>query len=737
MQTPFQSALVRVALALLPVSAALASSAAAQTWTQQTPVPFGWEIDQVHAVSATEMWCVGNQCVVLHTTDTGATWELTDLATGSLSAVFFLDDGLHGWVAGNGFFHTTDGGTTWVQDSSWGSILDLHFVNAQDGYACGNGGNTYRTTDGGLTWSYTPVGPITTLSSIHFVTAQIGWTASISGEIYKSTDGGVSWSLKASTGAVNLQSVQFVSPTVGWAIGGSSFVKTTDGGDTWVSQPGVSGVWSWDAFWLDELHGWTLGSGPVRTTDGGATWQPMPEAFSYQILWSIHFADPDHGFYVGDQGIIRATSDGGATWSSISNGTNWAHGIDAVDKQHAWIASNGGETAYTVDGGQHWERVYMPGMDQYGRVNDIDFVDQDVGWACGKSASFGGDVGLIQRSIDGGRTWTVQLSQGDEMKEIEAVSTTTAFAMGEFYSSASFVLRTTNGGTTWVDVSPSGALHSDVCFLDEQTGWVTGALIYKTTDGGTTWITQHTTGGSAYYLESIDFADANNGWSVGWFGEVLRTTNGGETWTKQTVPPGYGNVVLEVRAIGANTAWITGMKGYAAYTTNGGETWTKEVVDPGIQGSSLECAHFLDLGNGWVGSNYVYPTGGVYLRSTPWSDLGQGLAGSQGVPSLSGSGVVWPGSQITLTTTNGLSSTPGFLVLGLSRLDLPLVGGTLVPFPSAVLSAPTDVFGASTTSFPWPPGTPPGTQVFAQHWLLDPAGPQGYAATNALQATQQ
>jgi photosystem II stability/assembly factor-like uncharacterized protein len=712
----------------------LGSVAVAQTWTRQTPVPFGLEIEHCHAVSAAEMWAVGDEGVVLHTTDAGATWDMTDLATDSLSAVFFLDDGLHGWVAGNAFFHTTDGGQTWIKDNSWGSVYDIQFVDALCGYACGNGGTTYRTSDGGLTWNWSTVGPITTLSSIWFQTTQVGWTANIEGEIYKSSDGGATWTLKASTGAANLV-VQFVSPTVGWAIGGSAFLKTTDGGDTWVPQSAPGEVWSYDAYWLDEQHGWTMGNNPVRTTDGGLTWVPMPEAFSYRYLWSVHFADALHGYYVGDGAILRGTSDGGATWSSLTNGTGWAHGIDAIDPAHAWIASNGGETAYTVDGGERWERVYMPGMDVYGRVEDIDFVDLSSGWACGISSSFAADGGVIQHSNDGGKTWSVQLTYGSAMHEVEAISPSTAFVIGEIYTQTGYVLRTTDGGASWVDVSPSGAWESDACFLDDQTGWLTGASIYKTTDGGSTWTQQHTTGGSAEYLESIDFADADHGWSVGWFGNVLRTTNGGQTWVKQTVPSGYGNVVLEVRAIDANTAWITGMQGYAASTTDGGATWTKEVIEPGFL-YSFECAFFFDLNNGWAGGNHAYPKGGLYLRSTPWSKVGSGLSGVHGVPALSGTGALTPGSTIKLTLSGGAKSAIGFLVLGLSQVDFPLLGGTLVPFPTVVLPAPTDAFGASSTSFTWPSGTPAGSQVFAQQWLVDAAGPLGYSASNGVTAAQ-
>jgi hypothetical protein len=80
-------------------------------------------------------------------------------------------------------------------------------------------------------------------------------------------------------------------------------------------------------------------------------------------------------------------------------------------------------------------------------------------------------------------------------------------------------------------------------------------------------------------------------------------------------------------------------------------------------------------------------------------------------------------------------NAPAFLVIGLTQLGLPFKGGTLVPFPGIVLHAPTNAQGTLILQGPMPSGTPPGLSRFLQYWVVDPAGPVGVSASNALSLT--
>ena len=66
-----------------------------------------------------------------------------------------------------------------------------------------------------------------------------------------------------------------------------------------------------------------------------------------------------------------------------------------------------------------------------------------------------------------------------------------------------------------------------VSFTDPNTGTAVGngGTILRTTDGGATWVSQSS--GTTNSLRGISFTDANTGTAVGLSGTILRTTNGG------------------------------------------------------------------------------------------------------------------------------------------------------------------------------------------------------------------
>jgi photosystem II stability/assembly factor-like uncharacterized protein len=590
---------VLTALAIAATAPALAQAA----WKQQAPIPTALDLYAVSPVSGTEIWATGSNGILVHTTSLGQSWEVKMLDTNSLAALFFLDAG-HGWAAGNGFFHTTDGGQSWNKDNDWGSISELFFIDAQRGWACGNGGVTYRTTNGGLTWSWSSVGPIATLSSIWFVEPQRGWTVNIDGGIYLSTDGGQSWTLQHDAGGY-LSTLQFFDAQEGWAIGGDTFLHTTDSGVTWTPRAVPPGTWSHAARFSDPLRGISVGEygNVTRTIDGGQTWKTVAPIGSGPRLWDVESRSTAQSVYVGETGAIAMTRSAGARWKSLqSGGTGATHALDATDALHAWAANDGGEVLYTANGGGHWGRVAVSGFDNYGRIADVDFIDASLGWAVGRDEFFGGGVGRIVRSTDGGRTWQIQKTvPGAYMEGVEALDAQTVIALGQIPQGVRFILRTANGGQSWEDVSPSQAVFMDTDFVDTSTGWVVGGLIYKTTDGGQTWAQQFTPPDLLY---SVSFADPLHGWAVGWGPTLLRTTDGGQTWTPQVVN-GPTNVLFAVEALDADVAWIAGANGYVARTTNGGQSWQTESL-PGGSGASLEALRFLDATHGWAGGTGIW-----------------------------------------------------------------------------------------------------------------------------------
>jgi len=127
----------------------------------------------------------------------------------------------------------------------------------------------------------------------------------------------------------------------------------------------------------------------------------------------------------------------------------------------------------------------------------------------------------------------------------------------------------------------------------------------------------------------------------------------------------------------------------------------------------------------------------VRVHVGPWSFLGEGLAGLGGLtPKLRGRGTVEGGSTVTLELTQARPLATTNLVIGISELGAPFKGGTMVPDVDILLAGlPLDATGSLTVSFPFPPGVPAGVALWCQHWINDPAGPVGYAASNAVKST--
>lgn len=118
-----------------------------------------------------------------------------------------------------------------------------------------------------------------------------------------------------------------------------------------------------------------------------------------------------------------------------------------------------------------------------------------------------------------------------------------------------------------------------------------------------------------------------------------------------------------------------------------------------------------------------------------FTSLGAALAGTNGLPSLVGDGTLAANTLFSLTGSNLLASTPLTLVAGLGILNAPFKGGTLVPQVDFLIPLVTNGAGVTVLTATWPAGVPSGTSIVFQEWQADPAGPNGFAATNGLLGT--
>jgi hypothetical protein len=120
------------------------------------------------------------------------------------------------------------------------------------------------------------------------------------------------------------------------------------------------------------------------------------------------------------------------------------------------------------------------------------------------------------------------------------------------------------------------------------------------------------------------------------------------------------------------------------------------------------------------------------FEATPfWTDLGQALGNARRTPKLSGDDRLVASARTRWRLSSAEENSLGVLAMGTSAVNLPLFGGILVPSLDATALLVTDTIGTAAFELQWP-GPLPGVQVWAQAWVLDATGPQGFTASNGL-----
>ena len=123
----------------------------------------------------------------------------------------------------------------------------------------------------------------------------------------------------------------------------------------------------------------------------------------------------------------------------------------------------------------------------------------------------------------------------------------------------------------------------------------------------------------------------------------------------------------------------------------------------------------------------------VLIHQSHWTDVGLGLAGTHGTPQLTGSGPLIAGAPIAVALVGARENSSATLVVGLSLLAAPFKGGVLGPSPDVLLAGfGTGAKGKIELPGTWPTGLASGFTIWAQWWIVDPAGAKGLAASNVV-----
>ena len=525
-------------------------------------------------------------------------------AAGKFGAIIRSDDGGLSWQA------CTSGVTT--------ELYALAFFNADTGLAVGARGTILRTRDGGESWQRLPAPDTTTYYAIYMFDYNTMIATGSGGAIIQSYNGGDFWETRVSNTTQNLYAIASNGIDYTYATGQDGMlVRSLNGGETW-------SPYSWAASGATTIRallfpgnsiGLALGEfGRVyRSQNNGGNWTLQSSLLNSPSLRAGCFIDPVNGFLCGSSGALFSTDNAGVTWRALTSGTSLnLQGIAFTAGGRGVLCGESGTLLSSANSGLNWASC----LDAFttGKLRGISLADENVTVAVGDSSG----KGMIFRSGDGGRTWSVRLRRiGVLLEDCCFISPDSGFVVG----ASSVILRTSDGGMSWSQIAslPVSSSFNGVHFVTPRIGAVVGGggAILRTTDAGATWINQ-TNSAYGLPLQDVHFATPSTGLAVGFLGTVLRTVNGGSTWSK--INAGTTETLNGVAFADSDHAVIVGAKARILRSVDRGENWSAVSVTGLPAAATLEQIFFASPQVGFiVGSGgCILAAGRRGLLATAW-----------------------------------------------------------------------------------------------------------------------
>lgn len=487
---------------------------------------------------------------VLKSTNGGTTWNTTGLsfAKNLGKKVFCLaihpsDNSMLFASTSDGILKSTDGGTSWVNKSIY-PVWRIAFKPGDPTIMYGAGevysGSQWfaRSTNTGETWpdyefgsgadarrtelAVTPADP----NIVYLLTCNLA--GGVNG-VYKSTNSGASFSVvnagspagmlgyytNGSGGSGGQGSYDWciaVSPTDANTvfIGGVTTWKSTNGGTTftantnWTPHPfyNISGVpvTHADKHALVYQNSSVLfegnDGGIYKTTNGGTSWTDLSNGLVISQLYRIGVSQTNVNT------ILTGLQDNGTKlynsgWNDVKGGDGMECIVDYSNSNYMYATYVRGQITRSINGFTNWTTeedisANIPGGQPTGAWVTPYVIDQN------NSATLFAGYDRIWKTINRGDSWTSAsqiLSASDKLRSL-AIAPSNSNVL--YTADRTNMWKTTNGGSTnWTSIAiPTTSLYVTYIAVkenDPNTLWITyggysdGIKVYESTNGGTSW----------------------------------------------------------------------------------------------------------------------------------------------------------------------------------------------------------------------------------------------------------
>ena len=535
---------------------------------------------------------------VYRSTDAGKTWKHLGLdATQQIARIVVhpknpdivyvaAQGALYSSSEERGVFKSIDGGATWkkvlyVNDKTGAAELSMDATNPRILYAA-------MWEYGRLPWKVISGGP--------------------GSGLYKSTDSGETWErmnegLPEEMGKMAI-AVSRSNPETVYALIESDSTKdarglyvSTNAGKTWsqvTSEPRlVQRAWYYIELFIDpkdENTIYVLSAPALRSRDGGKTWQTLSGTHGdFHNLW-INPDDPGN-FIISNDGGAAITFDGARSWSSQSTQPTAQFYRINVDNQFPYRIYGGQQDNSSVSiasrelgGGGITTSSWTSSAG--GESAFLAFDPDNPRYVLG--GSYQGTIEVIDTKATAGTNIMAAPIQylGMDAKDMKyrfnwnAPIIWSRHEPSTFYNGAQVLLKTTDMGRTWTEISP------DLTRNEKEKQGTPGGPYTNEAVGAENY------GTLAYVVESPH--EKGVIWTGSDDGLVYLTRDGGATW-KNVTPEGLAECLvnaIEVSPFDKATAYIATTRykfndhAPGLYkTTDYGATWTK--IDTGIPGNAF------------------------------------------------------------------------------------------------------------------------------------------------------
>ena len=457
------------------------------------------------------------------------------------------------------------------------------------------------------------------------------------------------------------------------AVGSDEVVATTNGGSSWTTENGPTGMGTINAISCSSattcmIVGYTAENTPAVavTTNGGTTWTYRdPSGLDYSPL-GVSCPSTTTCSVVGGSDDVITTTNGGASWTAEQLPTD-SEALDAIACPSTTTCVAVGNAPPTAG-------------------------------SCSPSAQPCGSVSFEASTTDAGATWTGVLGAtesfgfaGDSFSGVSCPSTSECMAVGSdgtntdpylegetegillsgtctlvtgcgtvlypestsylgsvscFSSSACIAVGSNGAGgaaiatasaTGWTTMTATIASADAVSCQSSSDCMVAGGVtatgqpgtVLATTDGGASWATSFTFPYTVSSLTSVSCFSASVCMAAGGLtdatsavgptgpGVVVRSSDGGATWATESLPAGVGALsAISCASTSVCEAFGNPLMPVIVGTTDGGATWHSQTVPSGVEFvTQLSCPSISDctgVGEAPLGSS----TGPVVILNT-------------------------------------------------------------------------------------------------------------------------